>query len=85
MSTDTENFKKTPDSLVEYGKRRVKEIREFAKTKFGEALIQVSVNREDECFDVQVKDSVTDAEAKDFETLWPMTNVQKFKPIPRKK
>jgi len=88
MPTDTEKTNKVPDSLVQYGKdekRTVKQIREFAETKFGKALIQVSVNREEECFDVLVKNTATEIEAKEFETRWPMSKVQIFKPLPRKK
>ena len=88
MPTDKEKINKIPDSLIQFGKdkkRTVKEIREFAKTKFGDSLIQVSVNREEECFDVLVRDTATEIEAKDFEALWPMSKVQIFKPLPRKK
>lgn len=85
MSTATENNKPVPDSQVRFDKKTRKDIQELAETKFGKALIQVSVNRTDECFDVLVKNTATESEAKDFETQWPMSKVQIFKPLPRKK
>lgn len=86
MPTVTQDLTKTPDSQVTFGKnKRVKDITDLAETKFGKALIKVSVNRENKCFDIFVKDSVTEVCAKEFEEKWYMCKVQIFKPLTRKK
>lgn len=85
MPTATENNKQVPDSQVTIDKKRRKDIEELAETKFGRSLIQVSLNRADQCFDVLVKNTATESEAKDFETLWPMCKVEILKSVPRKK
>lgn len=85
MSTTAELNKKIPNSMVSYGNKRLKEVRELSQTKFGNALIRTSVNRDEGYFDVFVRDSVKETEVKDFEILWPMCKVQIFKQVPRKK
>lgn len=86
MTATTEKINKVYDSQVTFGEDKYKkDIIDLAETKFGDALIQVSVNRENKCFDVLVKDSVTEASANEFEIKWPMCKVQIFKPLPRKK
>lgn len=86
MTTATQDLSKIPDSQVTFGEnKRMKDIRDLAETKFGDALIQVSVSRENKCFDVLVKNSVTEASANEFEQKWSMCKVQIFKPLPRKK
>lgn len=85
MPTATENNKQVPDSQVTIDKKRRKDIEELAETKFGRSLIQVSLNRADQCFDVLVKNTATESEVKDFETLWPMCKVEILKSVPRKK
>lgn len=83
MSTAVEN-KSLPDSQIIFQSRRKKAIEDCAKAKFGKALIQVSVNREEERFDVLVKEA-TESDAKEFEALLPMSKVEILKSVPRKK
>ncbi len=86
MQSITQDLINTPDSQVTFGKnKRLKDITDLAETKFGAALIKVSVNREDKCFDVFVESKITDSIAKEFEVQWFMCKVQIFKPITRKK
>lgn len=84
MATSVEN-KSLPDSQVVFVKKRKQDIQDYAVTKFGKSVIQVSVNREEERFDVLVREPATEIEARDFEAQWPMCKVEILKPIPRKK
>lgn len=85
MAAETEKNKNIPDSMVSIGNKRLKEVRELAQTKFGLALMLVSVNREEKCFDILVRDTVKESDVTDFEAMWTMCKVQVFKPLPRKK
>lgn len=84
MSENSEKIKDQPDSLVKFGDRTVKEIREFAKTKFVKALVNVSVNREQKCFDVFLRDA-NEADIIDFENMWTMCKIYALKSVQRKK
>lgn len=72
-----ENIKHIPDSHLVFGKKRISEIREFAKTKFGESLIHVKPNREKERFDIIVQNDVKQVPIAEFEELWTMCKVLK--------
>lgn len=75
----SENIKDIPDSHLVFGKKRITQIREFAQTKFGDSLIIVKPNREEERFEVIVKDNVKLTDVNDFEKLWTMCKVLKAK------
>lgn len=79
MSTKVSENKNTPASLLVFGKKRIAEIRAFARTKFGNSLIHVKANREEERFDVIIKDDVKQTDISDFEHLWTMCKVLKAK------
>lgn len=74
-----ENTKAILDCHISFGKKRVAAIRGYAKTKFGSNLIHVSVNREDQCFDVIVKADTKQIDIDDFETMWTMCKILKAK------
>lgn len=75
----SENTKLIPASLLVFGKKRIAEIRAFARTKFGNSLIHVKVNREKERFDILVQDSVRQADVTDFEKMWTMCKILRVK------
>ncbi len=85
MPTFQEKNKDIADSMVPVDGKRLKQIRELAQTKFGDALIKTSLNRIDECFEVCVNDTVTETDVQNFEKMWTMCKVQVFKPLIRKK
>lgn len=68
-----------PDSHIIIDKQRVSHIRDYAKTKFGNLLIHVKLNREVMRFDVIVNDRAKQADITDFEKLWTMCKVFKTK------
>lgn len=70
----TENI---PESHLSYGKKRISEIRDLSKTKFGTALVHVKANREKERFEVIVDKTVRQVEIAEFEELWTMCKVLK--------
>lgn len=72
-----ENIKDIPDSHLVFGKKRISEIRAFAKTKFGSAVIHVKANREKERYDIIVENKVKQSEIAEFEELWTMCKVYK--------
>lgn len=73
----SENIKHIPASLMVFGKKRIGEIRGFAKTKFGYSLIHVKVNTEKERFEVIVAKDVKQSEIAEFEEMWTMCKVLK--------
>ena len=71
---------KVPDSHIRYGtncKKRIGEVNDLAKTKFGSSLVHVKPNREEERFDVIVQSNVKQADITDFEKMWDMCKVLK--------
>lgn len=68
---------KVADSHLRYGKKRVGEINDLAKTKFGSSLVHVKINREEERFDIIVQSNVKQADITDFEKLWTMCKILK--------
>lgn len=79
MSKAISETKNTTASLMVFGKKRIAQIREFAKTKFGSSLVHVKVNLEEERFDVIVQDHVKQNDINDFEELWTMCKILKVK------
>ena len=79
MTKAISEIKNTTASLMVFGKKRIAEIRAFAKTKFGNSLIIVKVNQEEERFDVIVQDHVKQTDINEFEQLWTMCKVLKAK------
>lgn len=67
-----------PESHLYYGKKRIGEIRDLAKTKFGAALVHVKPNREKERFEVIVEKNVKQSEIAEFEEMWGMCKVLKL-------
>lgn len=74
----SDNLKDIPESHLVFGKKRIHEIRAFAKTKFGDALVHVKGNREKERFDIIVHNNVKQSEIAEFEELWAMCKVLKI-------
>lgn len=84
MATTSDKIKEKPDSLVSFQAKRISDVELGARTKFGELLVNVSVNRTEKCFDVIVKDA-NESDITSFESLWPMCKVEALKSLPRKK
>ena len=73
----SENLKDIPESHLVFGKKRIHEIRAFAKTKFGDALVHVKGNREKERFEIIVEKDIKQSQITEFEELWTMCKVLK--------
>lgn len=84
MASTLEKVKTIPDSHFVIQKKTLAFIKSVAQTKFLQSLVTVTVNREEEYFEVIVKDA-TEIHITEFETMWPMCKVQALKSVPRKK
>lgn len=73
--TITKNLQDIPDSNIVFGQKRLIIIRGLAETKFGSNLVDVLVNRDEQCFTIIVNEKVEKSAKEEFKKLWTMCKI----------